>query len=109
MKIISSVFVLFAMCAIVEGAWLAVANRIIEPLILSCGTLFAAKIGSDDNLNSDPFGMKDWFKKFPWSSDDDFEPKQKSTFNKEELVDKEYILKNVKVEGKQNKAKKTIS
>ena len=62
MKIISNIFVLFAMYAVVEGAWLAAANRIVEPLILSCGALFAAKIGRDDDLNSDPFGMNNFFK-----------------------------------------------
>ena len=47
MKIISSILVLFALCAaIVEGSWLAAAaNRLIEPIIISAGAAIFATMG----------------------------------------------------------------
>ena len=50
MKIISGIFVLFAVSVIVKGAWLAAANGIIKPIVLSCGTIFAT-IAQDNNIS----------------------------------------------------------
>ena len=77
MKIISVIFVLLAMSVIVEGAWLAAANRMIEPIILSCGAMFVAKEANDkinhDTMHFDWKGpLKRWFTKVLWSTDGDY-------------------------------------
>ena len=57
MKIISNIFILCALCAIVEGSWLAAAERLIEPIVISCGAaVFSAYIKDDIN------DLKGWFK-----------------------------------------------
>ena len=57
MKIISDIFILCALCAIVEGSWLAAAERLIEPIVISCGAaVFSAYIKDDIN------DLKGWFK-----------------------------------------------
>ena len=45
MKIISGIFVLCALCDIIVSAWLAAAERLIEPIVLSCGAALFAVIG----------------------------------------------------------------
>ena len=68
MKILLSIFVLFALSVKVKGTWLAAANRMIEPVILSTGAALFAAIGSEDRLNSDMplfFDWKSWFKLKP--------------------------------------------
>ena len=64
MKIISNIFVCFVLSVIVEGALLAAANRLIEPILISCGAaIFAAfKIDDEDDLDlSDFYSWKEWF------------------------------------------------
>ena len=56
MKIILGIFVLCSLCDIIVGAWLAAAERLIEPIVLSGAALFAA-IGQDDKVD-----LKGWFK-----------------------------------------------
>ena len=59
-----------ALSVIVDGTWLAAANRMIEPVILSTGAAIFASIRSEDRLNSDMplfFDWKSWFKTKPCS------------------------------------------
>ena len=57
MKIIASIFVLFGLCAIVEGNMLATANRLIEPIILSCGAAIFSAINYNSDDKTDMIGL----------------------------------------------------
>ena len=57
MKIILGIFVLCSLCNIIVGAWLAAAERLIEPIVLSCGAALFAAIGQDDKVD-----LKGWLK-----------------------------------------------
>ena len=100
MKIITGIFVLFALVVIVEGAWLAAASEIIAPIFLSCGAMFAAK-ETTDMINTDValFDWKGWWKNL-WKRDD-YEP-GKVTFTKDEL-DTKKNLENVRAMGERIK------
>ena len=59
---------MFALSVIVDGTWLAAANRMIEPVILSTGAAIFASIRSEDRLNSEMplfINLKSWFKPKP--------------------------------------------
>ena len=69
MKIIPSVFLLFALSAIVEGQWVAAARELYQPIILSIGaayTFIASNKAEDDSFKwskwmddkLDQYGMK---------------------------------------------------
>ena len=90
MKIITGIFVLFALVVIVEGAWLAAASEIIAPIVLSCGAMFAVKETTGINTDTAFFDWKGWWKDL-WKKDD-YVP-GKVTFTKEELDVKKQLEK----------------
>ena len=53
MRIITGIFVLFALCVIVEAGWFATLNRIMEPVTLGIGAVLSV-IDPDDKVSFVP-------------------------------------------------------
>ena len=67
MKIIKGIFVLFALCVIVEAGFFSTLNKVMEPVTLGIGALLSV-IDPDDKVSFIPSfsGIKAFFSKSSW-------------------------------------------